>query len=159
MPRRYYRHNACFVLSLRHDAVNCCTTCCIPVKSDAAQGCQFGPRSVLAQCVQSSCCCKCNKPLIHPRSTLPLEETTRAHEGDALIHDYLAHPEVIVYPLAHFCVWGYALGFETGASQQVTPMSAIPLYVSSCHRPHIRFFGEVFVWSSGRGMGWEECSR
>lgn len=51
-------------------------------------------------------------------SSLALKVRRRGEEGDALIHDRLAHPQVVVQPLLHARGVAELLGLHTGAERQ-----------------------------------------
>lgn len=50
---------------------------------------------------------------VQGRLPLALEVTGGAHEGDALVHDDLANPQVVVKPLLHILRLADSLGFDT----------------------------------------------
>lgn len=74
-----------------------------------------------------------------PASSLALEVRRRGEEGDALIHDRLAHPQVVVQPLLHARGVAELLGLHTGAERQRVSLLAM-------------------LWAF-RGVGRRKCSR
>lgn len=75
-----------------------------------------------------------------PASSLALKVRRRGEEGHALIHDRLAHPQVVVQPLLHARGVAELLGLHTGTERQ--PVSLVAM-----------------LWAL-RGAGvWGRCSR
>jgi len=54
------------------------------------------------------------------RSSLPLEVAGAAHQRDALVHDDLAHPQVVVDPLLDLGVLAEVLGADSRAAESIS---------------------------------------
>ena len=92
-----------------------------------------------------------------PASSLALKVRRRGEEGHALIHDRLAHPQVVVQPLLHARGVAELLGLHTGTERQ--PVSLLAMLWA--------FRGDVGglgVWrrevlACGRGWCMQCCAR
>ena len=79
-------------------------------------------------------------------SSLALKVRRRGEEGHALIHDRLAHPQIVVQPLLHARGVAELLGLHTGTERQ--PVSLVAMLWA--------FRGAGCM---ERGGGGERCSR
>ena len=60
-----------------------------------------------------------------PTSSLALKVRRRGEESHALIHDRLAHPQVVVQPLLHARGVAELLGLHTGTERQPVSLLAM----------------------------------
>jgi len=85
------------------------------------------------------------------RSSLPLEVAGAAHQSDALIHDNLAHPQVVVDPLLDLGVLAEVVGADPRAAESISRVFQGACLRAPCQGWRLR--GEATVASPGDEMG------
>lgn len=91
-------------------------------------------------------------------SSLALKVRRRGEEGHALIHDRLAHPQVVVQPLLHARGVAELLGLHTGTERQPVSLLAMLRAFRGVVAERVLVLVLVLVLACGREGGCMLCA-